>query len=257
MNAPVIRTPIEDRAMWAKHRKIVALVRNQGGHYFCAEAIGFFARRFRAPRRCWRAVRAVPADLGTHAGESDMKERPIPFKGEQVRAILSGTQTQERRMVRNPWPDHYEDPWKRDGRWFVCDNTPPDTLRNYEIKCPHGVVGDRLWVRESAWIPPMRGAFGDVLYQADGGPPQTKFRPSICMPRWASRIDLEITDVRVQRLQDITEADARAEGIVELAGQAESMRELFAMMWDHINGARSPWDRNDWVWAITFKRVRP
>jgi hypothetical protein len=220
-----------------------------------------------------------------------MKERPIPFKGEMVRAILAGTKTQERWLVRNPWPDHFEDPWKRDGRWFVCGNTPPDTLRNYEIKCPHGAVGDRLWVRESGWIhtemyeeddgssldrivadffryaaSPRNGKRrwrGDgevenITFLDESSPlEQAPLGRSCPSPRWASRIDLEITDVRVQRLHDITEADARAEGIVELAGQAESMRELFAMMWDHINGARSPWDRNDWVWAITFKRLRP
>jgi|SRR6185369_7719408 len=134
--------------------------------------------------------------------------------------------------------------------------------------CPHGQPGDRLWVRET-WRPvhsgdPTRGA----QYRADlHGADQTRWKPGIHMFRWASRITLELTGVRVERLQDISEADAKAEG-VERFGQGwkhyfypdepESAWEFasnsYASLFDKINGAGS-WDKNPWVWVLEFKRV--
>jgi hypothetical protein len=146
---------------------------------------------------------------------------------------------------------------------------------------PHGVPGDRLWVRE-AWC--CDGDTGDrdpttVLYRADGEAHEQEiethdgspWRPSIHMPRWASRILLEITEVRVERLQDISEADARAEGVggpISVDGWDEQRKEFFSpeeyarfdsrrrfrLLWNVINGPES-WDQNPWVWALTFRRV--
>ncbi|HUV48247.1 MAG TPA: hypothetical protein VMX11_04645, partial [Actinomycetes bacterium] len=118
---------------------------------------------------------------------------------------------------------------------------PPDWLR-----CPFGVVGDRLWVRETFACPETVR-----YYRADDAgilPPGTKWTPSIHMPRWASRLSLTITDVRVQRLQDISEADAEAEGL--------DGRDLFACTWVNLYGPKS-WLTNPWVWAITFTKGTP
>jgi hypothetical protein len=118
---------------------------------------------------------------------------------------------------------------------------------------------------DGVYVPPLReyapGAFDNI-----------KWRPSIHMPRWASRITLEVTDVRVQRLQDITDEDAKAEGVVPLEHIHEDQRVPgpgfndcrlgdqphrlpFAILWDEINGKRAPWEADPWVWAIEFERV--
>jgi hypothetical protein len=230
-----------------------------------------------------------------------VKERPILFKGELVRAILDGRKTQTRRLVTavaGLGPVREFQPSSTKGwDWIMRDRRALwNDLRHADLltRCPHDAVGDRLWVRESGWkhtemyeeddessldrlvadffryaASPRKGKRrwrGDgevepITFLDESSPleqaPQGRPCPSIHMPRWASRIDLEITEVRVQRLQEITEADARADGITELAGQAEPMRDLFAMLWDHINGKRASWASNPWVWALTFKRVRP
>jgi hypothetical protein len=246
-----------------------------------------------------------------------MKERPILFSDDMVRAILAGTKTQTRRLVK-PQPQP---------RGSYVTNTPgagdPGSITWCEVDdmerlghrdpralwhqqtCPYGAPGDRLWAREAhAFVgcgPEHTGALewgmhniyggdheGDpgserfrVHYRASGDEKpeagdRPGWRPSIFMPRWASRITLEVTDVRVQRLQDISEEDARAEGITEVAfypdegfplsygfmvgaddGHAKldvSPIETYRKLWERINGAGS-WEQNPWVWCISFKHV--
>lgn len=199
-----------------------------------------------------------------------MKERPILFSGEMVRAILSGAKTQTRRLYR-PRP---------------CDNVDDKHGPLVVLPSPYGSPGDRLWVRET-WthdhdsLEDARAAHEDamsessVLYRASMTTVDAeiyKWRPSIYMPRWASRITLEVTDVRVERLQAISEADARAEGVApffvrfthvvreqritsgELARDAEH-RASYAVLWDELNADRAPWASNPWVWVVTFEVV--
>lgn len=194
-----------------------------------------------------------------------MTERHILCKAHEVRAILSGTQTQLRRAVKrtvegSPFrSDWIELPGK------IGIRTPP---------CSYGAPGDRLWVRET-WraselfdaTKPSDWNKGSVpvRYEADdarsggwaghgyGG----KRRPSIHMPRWASRITLEITGVRVERLQDISEADARAEGAAHHNSPAAMLtgyRQGYRLLWMSINGPGS-WAANPWVWVLEFRRL--
>lgn len=164
-----------------------------------------------------------------------MKERPIIFSGEMVRAILAGRKTQTRRVIK-------PQPVIQDGVAFFKTGQ----------RCPYGQIGDRMWVRE-AWI---RNS-GVPAYRADdpSWPGETpKWKPSIHMPRWASRITLEIVNVRVERLQDITVGDAWAEGCPN--SDVNVIPDWFIPLWAGINAARgNGWDDNPWVWAIEFKRV--
>lgn len=242
-----------------------------------------------------------------------MKERPILFSAPMVKALLAGTKTQTRRIVgidtlkRSDTPG-YDWTWRgqapirsiaqqrRHPRGCWQDATESDLLR----LCPYGVLGDRLWVREA--FTHITGNGIRVHYRADGEPTDREGRvlltepglrrwsSSIHMPRRASRMTLEITEVRVQRLHDITDEDARAEGVEpffarfptsgrdqrlctgELASAAE-YRASYAVLWDGINGSRrrlkenletgemhavidtsSRWAANPWIWALTFKR---
>jgi len=211
-----------------------------------------------------------------------IKERPILMSGPMVRALLAGTKTQTRRVVKfPPWAIGHEHKLLSTGLAEFVDGSP-----RRRMGCPYGVPGDRLWVRESfAYLgcSPRVGAFpwgtngirgGDfegeagcecfrLSYAADNDecPEHTtgaEFRggwhPSIHMPRWASRITLEVTGVRVQRIQDISEEDARAEGC---PGESEeSAAEEYAHLWNSINGPGA-WDLNPWVWAVSFRRVQP
>lgn len=150
------------------------------------------------------------------------------------------------------------------------------------LPCPHGAVGNRLWVRETwqDWCPiwdghwcgcgsqEMREKTHRPAYRAtidERGEP-LRWRPSIHMPRWASRITLEISEVRVQRLQEISEDDAATEGAtrdteqnIRKWGYDQTMRMAFADLWDSINGKRpnASWDSNPLIWAITFRRLKP
>lgn len=198
-----------------------------------------------------------------------MKERPILFSGGMVRAILDGTKTQTRRIVKWSEADkpivHYLAP---DGA-RVSQDTPDATPwpfaerdgSDWPLRCPYGVSGDRrhcaygtrLWVRETfARDVPGCEAQGGVSYRADDGAapgPTGRWTPAIHMPRALSRIDLGVTFVRVERLQSITEEDARAEGV--------AARTAFMHLWEQINGERAAWQSNPWVWVVGFKRVRP
>jgi hypothetical protein len=188
-----------------------------------------------------------------------MSERPILFSAEMVRAILDGRKTQTRRNIkyttehRGPINPAYLEAHKDHPGWKDI--------------CPYGQPGDLLWVRETWTQYPieLNPEPCDAWYKAtsNGPPPPFKWRPSIHMPRWASRITLRITDIRVERLQDISEDDARAEGCpysAEWAGRFvdrdETAKTWFKSLWNKINGPGA-WDENPWVWAISFERVKP
>lgn len=194
-----------------------------------------------------------------------MADRPILFSAPMVRALLAGTKTQTRRIIK--CPAYYQIEEKDDGKpWPWMYDGERD--RDHFLPCPYGTPGDRLWVREAwraVWSsddepPRVFNAGYRFWYEADS-PHQDgfgKLRPSIHMPRCASRITLEITDVRVERLQDISEADAMAEGaepiLVPPDGGSAPHVEGYRVLWESINGPGS-WDANPWVWALSFKRV--
>ncbi|HVY12113.1 MAG TPA: hypothetical protein VHB73_00950 [Alphaproteobacteria bacterium] len=213
-----------------------------------------------------------------------MKERPILFSGPMVRAILEGRKTQTRRIIK-PQPekplreskrihtqklgdgfcDYYFDAYcgqpktEKNPRgqgllwcWWTDDNR--QCLDQF-IKCPYGQPGDRLWIRESFCFPNNQNK--TAWFRSDSpwvDDERIKWKPSIHMPRWASRITLEITDVRVERLQDISEQDCFAEGVPETC-DAEP-RDIYMDIWEGIKGKGS-WEKNPWVWVICFKRVAP
>lgn len=172
-----------------------------------------------------------------------MIAKPIIFDAISVRGILAGLKTQTRRVIK-PQPD------KTIPAWF---------------ECPYGFHSQSLWVREAWYVQPE-------LWQVDHDPQPVEYaecspanqvedyvlKPAMFMPRWASRITLEITDVRVQRLQCISELDCEAElGVAAYAfGNAAYGR--FRDRWESINAKRKyPWRSDPWVWALTFKLVQP
>lgn len=196
------------------------------------------------------------------------KDRPILFSGPMVRAILDGTKTQTRRAVK-PQPQGndlqictsaYDWQTCEDGylHGLVAGDHGYDAL---SFCCPYGIPGERLWVREtwahwSDGLGPVDES-SHILYRADTARPDPKrWRPSIFMHRADSRILLEITDVRVQRLQEISEEDARAEGVSGPFDDLFTPRLRFERLWEAINGADS-WEANPWVWAVTFQRLQP
>lgn len=199
-----------------------------------------------------------------------MKERGILFSAPMVRALLAGTKTQTRREVK-PQPTHFVGgPGVIDSHGKPVPRAPAieDGVSSREILCPYGVPGDRLWVRET-WAHHVqaqsaeRDEDGPFVYAADGSSAlqyrlQTKWTPGIHMFRWASRITLEITDVRVERLQDISEGDLAAEGIQELidAGVDHdgTPRDTYLTLWENLNGAGSR-AANPFVWVLSFRRV--
>ena len=199
-----------------------------------------------------------------------MNERPILFSAPMVRALLAGTKTQTRRIFkpeRMTWDANgrYTTHAMRGGELSITGSGPfkPSSWLHY---CPYGQPGDRLWVRETfaridgqtrPWIETDYKAtytHGDRLGDTLGI--KKRWTPSIHMPRHASRITLEVTGVRVERLQDISEADAIAEGArnsLHLPG-GRFARENFEHLWWTIHGDGS-WESNPWVWVIEFKRV--
>lgn len=221
------------------------------------------------------------------------KERPILFSGAMVRAILDDRKTQTRRPVKG---------WALD--WLQSDKFTPDYVADPENRaCPYGQAGDRLWVKETfrftsdfdsdsparvgercidagytkPWAPIQYDADGERRdWKWVGTPPGRdvtpgKTRVSIHMPRWACRLLLEITAVRVERLNDCSEADAVAEGLWRdeevpfngpwfasgdsHAGQSDP-RDAYRQLWDSINGAGA-WEANPWVWVVEFRRAAP
>lgn len=202
------------------------------------------------------------------------KERPIRFNDDMVRAILSGEKTQSRRAVAGVMPDNclwLKKPTKKNNGVVTHVMAAPKNGL-----CPYGNVGDRLWVREAFQCGLCTKT--SFAYRAthkpedleDGWWEPIKWKPSIHMPRLASRITLKVTAVRVERLNDITEADCWAEGVLEIDGQfsnqeivdmaarlhfsIEDARVQYALLWESIYGAGS-WDKNPWVWVIEFKRM--
>lgn len=191
-----------------------------------------------------------------------MTERPILMSAPMVRALLAGTKTQTRRMVTVPWRGNwraypYSPAWEdEDGKLLCCDEYG-DYYPAEECLTAYGKVGDRLWVRET-W----RGGFDTISsgmhYRADedecaGGP----WKPSIFMPRSASRITLELTGRRIERLQAISAADAIAEGCYHAPWSCPTATLAYRDLWDGINGKKDgcSWADNPWVWVLTFKVV--
>lgn len=212
-----------------------------------------------------------------------MIERPILFSSPMVRALLDGTKTQTRRVVKMPpsWDCIVYADWGN-GWWpYRSDDGESPNYDNNEIplNCPYGQPGDCLWVRETFCLDdngheewPIFRADGAKLPERPATRKPARWTPSIHMPRRASRILLEITGVRVERLQDISEADAIAEGVephevrqfamygLNAEERADIRRQAavgpYRGLWGSINGAGS-WDANPWVWVIEFKRVQP
>lgn len=195
-----------------------------------------------------------------------MKEHPILFSTEMVQALLreDNPKTQTRRVVKanvNDYEVAYQDGkgdwifWNRDDKGLA-----EFTIKAYPngggIKCPYGQVGDRLWVRET-WAEGMNVPI-PAIYKADKmwQDVKIKWKPSIFMPRWASRITLEITDIRVEKLQEITFYDAVREGMKEGCGPETGYSvNLYKKLWDSINGKKHSWESNPFVWVISFKRI--
>lgn len=197
----------------------------------------------------------------TKRGPHGPTESPIIFSGAMVRAILEGRKTQTRRVL-NPQPGGSVEIIVEDGRvpWpWIVRHTATQRREERSLNCPYGVAGDRLWVRET--FTTLTGPGGPVRYYAtDEVHELRKKHPSIFMPRWASRINLEIAEIRVQRVQEISEEDCAAEGVdfIPEAPTPLNHRTAYAGLWDTINAKRGfTWFSNPWVWAITFKVVRP
>ncbi len=205
-----------------------------------------------------------------------MRERPIIFSAPMVLALLAGRKTQTRRILK-PWrfvlpSDSSSAGWDYNGAALVRQEGGGTSIFPLPW-CPYGVSGDRLWVKESFRLradqddkPPSQDYWKSGAWCEATGNGETpsgcgggigRLRSSIHMPRWASRIDLELTEVRVQRLQDITDEDAKAEGVLDAPDLGDwAARGIYADLWNRINGAGS-WDANPWVWSLTFKVLRP
>lgn len=219
------------------------------------------------------------------------KERPILFNGAMVRAILAGTKTQTRRVVKGSavWggaarsarrlPDGA---WRIEGDVAISADVHGNDVTFVDVRCPYGKPGDRLWVKET-WA--RCGVLDEcdppefVRYRADAscwspaGPvsghghddPPERWRPSIFMPRALSRLTLEVTGVRLERLQEISAEDIEAEGVTravaeamcgETWGDAPKPRVWWQRGWDSLNAKRGfGWDTNPWVWVVEFRKV--
>lgn len=215
-----------------------------------------------------------------------MKERPILFNTEMVRAILEGRKTQTRRLIKpQPYdgaivrgPLEFEPAVERNGEIEAGDPIfgVYDNFGDWGVKCPFGIPGDRLWVRETfskidcacsgadTWMQSQckycneKGSilvFKSEIKEEDFD--KFTWTPSIHMPRWASRINLEITNIRVERVQDISESDVSAEGHpVGNSNTRNYKRPWFQELWDSIEGeSEFNWNANPWVWVIEFKKV--
>ncbi|KTR47973.1 morphogenetic protein [Pantoea ananatis] len=188
-----------------------------------------------------------------------MKERPILLNAEMVRAVLDGRKTQTRRIL-TPRQLKMIDAAASIGECYPLEfgHQHENSQSYYREWCPFGAVGDRLWVRETWARYNIDQDTHDIAYRAttpDDWPKEGRWRPSIHMPRWASRITLEITGVRVERLKCISEEDARAEGApTECCVIGDKHFLGFRTLWRSIYGEES-WQANPFVWVIEFKRV--
>ena len=185
------------------------------------------------------------------------KSRPIIFGAHGVNAILDHRKTQTRRVIKGePWG--YEPSLNPDGLWEFCDDIDPDD-EHHVFKCPFGKIGDLLYVKETFFV------YNDwhKIYRADSD--SKKPMAGACwkspryMPKKYSRITLEITDIRVERLHEISESDAEAEGVDQWCDGgydiANGYRISFCALWDSLNGKKHPWENNDRVWCLTFKQI--
>jgi hypothetical protein len=199
-----------------------------------------------------------------------MKKRPILFSAPMVRALLDGSKTQTRRLIK---PQPYVDPqgnfcwngWNYgqdfSGPHIQAIASPLPSSRTGRVLCPYGKPGDRLWVRET--FAEGIHQMADVnhwAYAADHFGVQqrlgARWKPSIHMPRAASRITLEVIGVRVERLQDISDEDSLAEGIYPTGTglYPGSPRAAYQKLWESINGPGS-WEANPWVWVVEFPKI--
>lgn len=190
-----------------------------------------------------------------------MKAHPIIFSAPMVRALLEGRKTQTRRIIK-PQPSGQLFP--REGKTFWMPGGFSDSSE--PVDCRYGGPGDLLWVRET-WREDSPDDPEAAVYAAT--PPQKlpsgfRWKPSIHMPRWASRLTLRITDVRVQRLQDISESDAIAEGLITTGAEYSfgdgfakwvEPKSAYAHLWNVING-RDSWALNSWIWALSFEVIK-
>ncbi|RMV70327.1 hypothetical protein [Pseudomonas coronafaciens] len=230
-----------------------------------------------------RRVQSRPSNRVT-TKEAMAKERPILFNGPMTQALLAGQKTVMRRLVETP-------PGTPNTELAEGREAQPEDVHTAD--CPYGQPGERLWVRET-WIPCPDAGHGSwsnhtcgystwvntgkkicnipaalrkpkhCIYRIDVDPDyrQFKWKPSIHMPRWACRIFLEITDVRVERLHDITPEQAIAEGVLNCRDQLDpdgigySEEELFSILWVSLHGHKN-WRANPWVWVVEFQKVRP
>jgi len=210
-----------------------------------------------------------------------MKEHPILFSAEMVRAILEGRKTQTRRVLKQGYflenNKNFQENYIFD-KMFIDTNDKHQAIFKHKtdnftewFECPYGQTGDILWVRET-WF---EWGIGNpeklpYLYRAttsDYDIEMTKqcghtilWRPSIFMPRCASRVTLEIINIRVERVQDISLQDCKSEGLPTIIATPESdwsaiYRDAYRKLWDSINGKKYPWSSNPWVWVIEFKRI--
>jgi hypothetical protein len=210
--------------------------------------------------------------------ETCIREKPILFSSAMIRAILAGQKTQTRRVMccqSGPYKGKLPLdvlPMNVPNEWIGLMERDPN--HGQMFKCRFGIPGDRLWVRETwcykydpktehiiepyeAWY---RASGPDVMKVGDDGLCEgSPWKPSIHMPRNLSRITLEITNVRVQRLQEITEEDAQAEGAEYFGDIDYTTGETYGVVYrrgcDSINGKKYPWESNPWVWVIEFKRL--
>lgn len=193
-----------------------------------------------------------------------MTERGMIFNGEMVRALLDGRKTQTRRIVKLSHEHGMKNPVVRGKKGEISYVG----CRLAAMLCPFGQPGDHIWVREAFRVMGCVTDVARLMYKASERnsfteatrtvpvasctkKPSQKWTPSIHMPRWASRITLEITDVRVERLNSISETDARAEGIS--GSIARDVIAAYASLWRSIYGAES-WEADPWIWVIEFRR---
>ena len=208
-----------------------------------------------------------------------MTEHPILSKGDMVKASLEGWKTQTRRVIKIPEcarikpAERYIIRSRNEGGVPICYDQSGCADWKF-LRCPYGVPGDILWVRETwrtakgfdKYPPRMTGPASPFQYKSDMASirgsditkysPWGKWRASIHMPRWASRIDLEIIDIRVEQVQDITREDQKAEGLIIASEWSINghKRTEFGLLWDSINEKRGyGWDKNPWVWVVEFK----
>lgn len=199
-----------------------------------------------------------------------MKERPILYSDPMVRAVLDGTKTKTRRIIplQPRHPINNASFVYHGGLWYY-----PNVCPDIHFKCRYGEPGDYLWVRETHAFRDYNSYIlkksNSVIYRADYDNPKKcarRFKPSIHMPRWASRITLEIKNITIERLWEITEEDAKKEGCrpmdyatgreVLFDDKMGSYRWHFRELWKSINGPNS-WDSNPFVFVIEFERIKP